>query len=407
MYRSIGLAALCVTLYAQEFRATIQGTIFDPAKALVAGAEISLRNVDTGVERRTVSDTSGHFVFPLLPPGTYSITTKVAGFKTDTRDGVRASLGDNIRVDVDLAIGQASETISVTANAAAVQTDSSSLGSVVRKEIIDSLPLKGHSSLFMFTLATGVVNQRYGEDTRANDTITNVSYSANGAPMASGDVSVDGVANTVNVNRGVQISQWVPAVDAVGEFKLQTGTLPAEFGRSGGSFMNIVIKSGTNDLHGTFYEFLRNARLDANSFYNNRAGLRLARYGSNTYGLTVGGPVYFPKLYNGKNRTFFFYSFEGSREGNGLTNLLSTPTEKMRNGDFSEFSGAIFNPFSGRMVNGVPTRDPLPGNLVPATLQDSAGKGIMASYPRPNIAGPNAATPWVQNFVYSYKWPRD
>jgi len=190
------------------------------------------------------------------------------------------------------------------------------------------------------------------------------------------------------VNRGVNISQWVPAVDAVGEFKLQTGTLPAEYGRSGGSFMNIVIKSGTNDLHGTAYEFLRNAALDANAFFNNRSGIRLARYNSNTYGFTVGGPVWLPKLYNGRNRTFFFLSFEGSREGNGLTNIANVPTAKMRGGDFSEFSGAIYNPFSGRMVNGVPTRDPLPGNIVPLTLQDPVSRNVMTYFPEANMLVP-------------------
>jgi hypothetical protein len=115
----------------------------------------------------------------------------------------------------------------------------------------------------------------------------------------------------------------------------------------------------------------------------------------------------FPKLYDGRNRTFFFYSFEGSREGNGLTNLLNVPTDKMRGGDFSEVAAPIYNPFSGRLVNGVPTRDPLPGNIVPPTLQDPAGKNIIAAFPTANIAGPNARTPWVQNFTYSYKWPRD
>jgi hypothetical protein len=119
-----------------------------------------------------------------------------------------------------------------------------------QQSTIENLPLKGHSSLFMFTLATGVVNNRYGEDTRPNDTVTNILYSANGSPPASGDVSVDGVSSTVNVNRGTALSPWVPSVDAVAEFKLQTGTLPAEYGRSGGSIMNIVIKSGTNNLHG-------------------------------------------------------------------------------------------------------------------------------------------------------------
>ena len=247
-------------LLAQEFRATLQGTVTDPSQAAIAGAEVVLRNVDTAVERKAATTNEGHYLFQFLAPGNYSLTTHAAGFKTDVRDGIKLSLSENVRLDVELAVGQATETISVVGDVATVAAESSSLGSVVRQEIIDSLPLKGHSSLFMFTLTTGVVNNRYGEDTRPNDTITNVSYSANGAPVASGDVSVDGVANTVNVNRGVNISQWVPQVDAVAEFKLQTGTLPAEYGRSGGSFMNIVIKSGTNQVHGSAYEFLRRPR---------------------------------------------------------------------------------------------------------------------------------------------------
>src|SRR5688572_5363532 len=360
-----GVMLSLFALTAQEFRATLQGTVQDQTQAVVTSAELILRQTDTSVVRRATTDANGRYVFQFLPPGNYSLTTRAPGLKTDIHDGIKLSLGENVRLDIDLVLGQVTETVTVTSAVSALQTESSSMGSVIRKEIIDSLPLKGHSSLFMFTLAAGVVNNRPGEDTRANDTITNVSYSANGSPMASGDVSVDGVANTVNVNRGVNISQWVPAVDAVGEFKLQTGTLPAEYGRSGGSFMNIVIKSGTNDLHGTAYEFLRNAALDANSFFNNRTNQRLARYNSNTYGFTLGGPVFIPKLYNGRNRTFFFYSFEGSREGNGLTNVTNVPTAKMRTGDFSEFSGVIYNPLSSRMVNGAPMRDPLPGNIVP------------------------------------------
>jgi hypothetical protein len=406
-YRIAGtLVFFVANLASQEFRATLQGTVQDPTQALVASAEVILRSTETAVERRTTTDAGGRYLFQFLPPGTYSLTTRAPGLKTDVREGIKLSLGENVRLDIDLVLGQVSETVTVTGSVSPLQTESSSLGSVVRKEIIDTLPLKGHSSLFMFTLATGVVNNRPGEDTRANDTITNVSYSANGAPMASGDVSVDGVANTVNVNRGVNISQWVPAVDAVGEFKLQAGTLPAEYGRSGGSFMNIVIKSGTNELHGTAYEFLRNAALDANSFFNNRSGQRLARYNSNTYGFTIGGPVFLPKLYNGRNRTFFFYSFEGSREGNGLTNVANVPTPKMRAGDFSEVPFALYNPFSARSVNGVPTRDPLPGNIIPPSLQDPVSRTIMTYWPESNIAGP-ANTPWAQNFTYSYKWPRD
>ena len=391
---------------AQEFRATLQGTVTDPSKAALVEAAVTLKNTGTGVERGAKTDNAGHYIFQFLAPGNYELSVKAAGFKTEVRGGIGLSLGDNTRVDVELAIGQATETVQVMGDVATVQAESSSLGSVVRQEIIDTLPLKGHASLFMFTLATGVVNNRYGEDTRANDTITNVSYTSNGSPMASGDVSVDGVANTVNVNRGVNISQWVPAVDAVAEFKLQTGTLPAEYGRAGGNIMNIVIKSGTNSLHGSAYEFLRNAALDANLFFNNANGQRLARYGSNTYGFSVGGPILLPK-YDGRNRTFFFFNFEGSREGNGINSLLNVPTEKMRNGDFSEISTVVYNPLAVRTAGGVSTRDPFPGNIVPQNVQDPVGKNVMNFWPKANRAAADPARPHLQNYSASFKWPRD
>ncbi len=392
---------------AQEFRGTLQGTITDPSKAAIVGAEVSLRNVDTAVERQATTDGEGHYIFQFLLPGSYSLTTKAAGFKTIVREGIALSVTENLRLDVELPVGETTETVEVRGEVATVQAESSSLGQVIRQSTIDSLPLKGHSSLFMFTLATGVVNNRYGEDTRPNDTVTNILYSANGSPPASGDVSVDGVSSTVNVNRGTALSPWVPAVDAVAEFKLQTGTLPAEYGRSGGSIMNIVIKSGTNDLHGSVYEFFRNSALDANLFFPRGRGQKLAAFGANTFGGSVGGPVVLPGLYKGKNQTFFFVNYEGAREGNGLSNTSSVPTAKMRAGDFSEVPFPIYNPFSVRMVNGVPTRDPFPNNIIPLELQDPVAKRIMTFYPEPNATGPNPASPWVQNFVFAGKWPRN
>jgi hypothetical protein len=403
----VWLMCLATNSHAQEFRGALQGTVTDPTGAAIQGAELILKNIDTNVERRVEADEGGRYSFQFLPPGNYTLQTRKAGFKTDQRDNISISLGDTIRVEVQLALGQASETVTVAGDVAVVQTDTSSLGSVVRREIIENLPLKGHSSLFMFTLATGVVNNRYGEDTRPNDTITNVSYTANGSPNASGDVAVDGVANTVNVNRGVNISQWVPQRFAVSEFKLQNGTLPAEYGRSGGSIMNLVIKSGTNSLHGDAYEFLRNAALDANLFFNNTRGLRLARYGSNTYGASVGGPVLIPKLYNGRDRTFFFFNFEGSREGNGIGTPLSVPTERMRRGDFGEITTAIYDPLSVRTVDGVPTRTPFANNVIPTNVQDPVARRIMDFWPLPNTPSTTPGRPFVNNYTFSGKWPRD
>ena len=393
--------------FGQEFRATLQGTITDPSQSGIPDAVATLKNVDTGVERETKTNEVGYYIFNYLQPGSYTLTIKAAGFKTAVRQNLGLSLGDNLRVDQQLELGAAAESITVTGEVALVQTDSSSLGAVVNRQMVDVLPLKGHSSLFMFNLATGVVNNRYWEDARPNDTGTNVLFSANGSPVATGDVAIDGVSSMVNVNRGLGISPWVPTMESVGEFKLQMGTLPAEYGRSGGSFTNIVIRSGTNDLHGSLYYFHQNSALNANYFFPRGQGQKLPAFASNLFGFSIGGPILLPRVYNGRNRTFFFYNYEGAREGNGQSTIANVPTLRMRSGDFSEFRGAIFDPFSVRGVDGAPIRDPFPGNLVPQNQQDPVARNILRYWPEPNSPTTSASSPWVQNFVQSSKWPRD
>jgi len=343
MLRSLSIfaIALAATVAAQDFRSTLQGTVSDPQQAAVANAAVSLRNTSTGQDRATTTNEDGFYIFQFLPPGNYELTIKAPGFRTSVEKGLELAVTQTVRKDVALVLGDTAETVNVVGNIAVLETDTTSLGTAIRTEIRDNLPLKGRSSLFMFTLTPGVVNNRYGEDTRPNDTITNIFFSANGAPVAATDVFVDGAANTVNVNRGVNISQWVPSVDSIAEFKLEMGTVSAEYGRSGGSITNIVIKSGTNALHGSLYHFFRNSALDANGYFARGQGRKLPAFGANTYGFAVGGPVLLPKIYNGKNRTFWFTSFEGAREGNGIDNVLSVPTSKMRGGDFSEVAQAI------------------------------------------------------------------
>ncbi len=409
MSRTILIATLAIAAaaWAQDFRGSIQGNVTDPSQGAIGNAAVTLRNSATGVERTATSDDNGFYIFQFLPPGAYSIAVKAAGFKSVTRQGMELAVSQSLREDIALQVGDTAETVNVVADVAVIDTDSTSLGTALRQEIRDNLPLKGRSSLFMFTLTPGVVNNRYGEDTRPNDTITNVLFSANGAPVAATDVFVDGTANTVNVNRGVNISQWVPAVDAIGEFKLEVGSVPAEYGRSGGSVTNMVIKSGTNRFHGSMYDFLRNSRLDANLFFNRGAGRTLPAFSANTFGVAVGGPVYFPKLFDGRNKTFWFASYEGAREGNGTSPTNTVPTAKMRQGDFSEVSSIIYDPYSVATVNGAPTRTPFAGNIIPPARQDPVGRAVMAFYPAPNRAPANPAQPWVQNFGFSAKWPRN
>jgi hypothetical protein len=399
---------LCTSVVvAQDFRATLQGTVTDQSDAMIAAAMVSLRNVETGVERSTTTNPSGFYLFQFLPIGNYTLTVRASGFQNLVREGIRLEVGANVRVDVSMQIGEAAQTVQVTAEVPGVQTDTSDLSTVIPGTLKDNLPLKGRSSLFMFSLAPGIVGNRYGEDTRPNDTATNVSFSANGAPNTSNDVSVDGVINTVNVNRGLNIAAWVPAVDSVAEFKLQTGTLSSEYGRSGGAIANMVIKSGTNDLHGTLYYFHQNSALNANNFFSRGRGQDLAAFASNNWGAAAGGPVYLPGLYKGRNRTFWFASYEASREGNGAAHTSSVPTARMRQGDFSEVTAQIYDPFSLRMVNGVPTRDPFPGNIIPANRQDPVARNLIGMLPDPNTPSSSATQPWVQNFTFSYKWPRN
>ncbi len=400
-FTCVAFSLFSPTSSAQEFRATVQGTVSDNSGGAIPGAAVTLVNNATGVENRTTTNASGLYVFQFLQPGRYKLSTTSDGFKTQVQDGIVLSLGQNQRIDVTLELGAVTETIEVSGNVSLIQTEESSSGATIEADIKDNLPLKGRSSLFMFTLAPGVVNNRYGEDTRPNDTITNVLFSANGSPVASGDVSVDGAINTVNVNRAVNISQWVPAVDAVGEFKLQTGILPAEYGRSGGSFMNIVIKTGTNEFHGSVYEYFRNSYLDANTFFGRGQGQDLAAFGANTYGATVGGPIV-------KNKSFFFFSYEGAREGNALNVRRSVPTTLMRQGDFSELGGRpIYDPFSVATVNGVSTRNVFANNFIPESLRDPVGRNILSYYPDANTTPPNPDQPWVNNFTFSGKWPRN
>jgi hypothetical protein len=404
-----GLLFAALLASGQEFRATLQGTIFDPNKAAVPGAELTLINNETGVERKTASDGEGHYLFQFIAPGKYSVTSKAAGFQTSTHEGVQLNVGDTVRLDIDLTLGAASETISVSASAVAVSTDASSLASLVGRDVIETLPLKGHSSNFIYEYAVGITavgsGNKFGDDVRPIDQANGMRYTSNGSPLSTGDVSVDGVSNIVDVNRGSFVATYVPAVDSVLEWKMQSGTLPAEYGRSSGSIMNVVIKSGTNDPHGSLYDSWRNSVMDANYFFNNIGGTPLPAYNVNNFGLSIGAPVFLPKIYNGKNRTFLFVSYEGLRQVQAQTLRINVPTAKMRTGDFSEFPTQLYDPFSVQVVNGVQTRTPLPGNIVPPELQDPVGKAVFQYWPLPNLTPPKANTPWVSNYAMAARYP--
>jgi Carboxypeptidase regulatory-like domain len=403
MHRLWVVSLLSVSVIsAQEFRATLRGTVFDPNQAVVPGAEVTLVNVETSVKRQTVSNADGNYVFEFILPGTYSVTTEAKGFKTDDHANIQINVGETVRVDVHLVLGQSSENVTVSANPVSVATDSSSSGTLVEQDIVESLPIKGHGSLTMYQLVPGIVylgnGNKYSDDVRPIDQSNEMRYTENGSPINTGQVVVDGVPDTVDVNRGFYVAAYVPSTDSIAEFKLQSGTLPAEFGRTSGSVMNVLLKSGTNDLHGTMYDSLRSSALDANLFFNNIGGVKLAAYHNNNYGFSLGGPVWLPKVYNGKDKTFFFVSYDGSRGGQVEGSRLNVPTPQMRTGDFSQVPTPIYDPNSVGLVNGVETRVPFPGNVIPASEQDPVAQKLMQYWPAPNSA-PSTGNPWVGDYI--------
>jgi hypothetical protein len=385
----------------QEFRATLQGAVLDPHNAAVPAATLTLRNVRTSVERKTTSDAEGHYLFQFVVPGEYSLATQASGFEPDIRNGLQLSVADNVRLDVNLNMGQVNQSIDVSAIAAGVAVDTSTLGTLVQREIIEDLPLKGHGTFEIFKLAAGIVPWDRYQDTRLIDQTTTTGFVANGAPASTSDTTVDGVPDLLDLNRSVTggsynavVAAYVPSSEAVAEFKMQTSTLPAEYGKTSGSIMNVIVKSGTNEIHGSAFEFIRNSAMDANGFFANLAGQPLPPNKTNLFGGTVGGPVYIPKVYNGKNRTFFFASYEHLSNPQANTGLVSVATAKMRTGDFSELSTPIYNPYSTQYVGSVPTRTAFPGNQIPASLIDPVGKAILSYMPLPNVA---SSSPWQNN----------
>jgi hypothetical protein len=396
--------------WGQEYRATIQGSVFDPNAAVVPGAQLTLRNVDTSIERKTTSDGAGHYIFQFVIAGTYSLTTHATGFKTDTHEQIRLSVADDVRLDVTLTIGQQAESINVSANAAGISVDTSALGTLVQREAIEDLPLKGHGTFELFKLAAGVVPWDRYQDTRLLDQTTTTGFVTNGGPAATNDTTVDGVPDLLDLNRSVSygsynavVAAYVPSSDAMQEFKMQTSTLPAEYGHTSGSVMNVIVKSGSNAIHGSAYGYFRDTVMDANGFFGNLAGQPLTPSTTHLFGGALGGPIYFPKIYNGKDRTFFFASYEYMTNPQANQGTVSVATAQMRTGNFSQLSTQIYNPYSMNYVGTVPTRTPFPNNQIPSSLINPVGAAILSYMPLPNVSVSGA--PWQNNHVDSVNYP--
>jgi len=362
---------------AQAVTGTILGLITDSTGAVMPGATVTLTNTGTGLVRVVPTDSNGEFTAPSLPTGTYSIKAELSGFKTMTRPEVPLGVDQRVRIDLKLEIGAVEESVTVTGSSPLVQTSSSELGTTVDEEQIKTLPLNGRNFVNLTRTVPGVVRGIPGANIDGAGSLAwraSASFSANGQRPRDNNYMLDGVDNN---ETWLQTVVLFPSVDALDEFKLQTSTYSAEFGHSLGGVVNLQIKSGTNAMHGSGFEFLRNDAFDANNFFNNRAGRPKPDFSQHQFGGTLGGPIV-------KDRTFYFFDYQGYHVNQGATYLSTVPSAKMRAGDFSEINRTIYDPL---------THLPFPGNVVPANRLDPVAAAMLGQIiPEANTGGTRSAS---------------
>ena len=301
--------------FAQQGRGTILGSVTDQTGAVVPGARIVITNINTNLEFTAVSNNDGAFNIPALSVGSYKVAVTKDGFKKYLRSGIVLEVDQKAQLNVTLETGAVTDVMEVTGQGSLVDTTTATLGKVIENRRVQELPLNGRNAFSLVLLSPAVQSGAGPSASGFGDRGTQVSLiRINGSPLASNNISVDGLSSTNPYIPDVSIN---PNVDAVEEFKVQSSAMSAEFGFTLGGVVNLVTKSGTNNLHGTLYEFFRNNYLDANSWANNRAGRAKQPLRYNQYGGAIGGPIRLPKKifgplgYDGRDRSFFFYNYEG------------------------------------------------------------------------------------------------
>jgi hypothetical protein len=407
--RLFGVCALltCCGFHAAAQTATAElvGTVADSTGATVPQARVTITNSATGtVVRDTQTSSDGSYTAPLLPPGAYTITVEKPGFSKLVQSGLSLETNQRAEVNLTLQVGQVTETVQVQASAPLIESQSSSLGAVVTSKFVNELPLNGRNFVQLATLTPGVngtgssVSGTIMSGTRPDDRRPGSEIFSNGNRENSNNFLYDGVDNNDRLTLSIVLR---PGVEAIREFKVQTNMFSADQGRNSGAVVDVVSKSGTNEWHGSAFEFLRNSAMDARNFFNPR-GTPFPPFRFNQFGFSLGGPVTIPKLYSGKNKTFFFVDYEGYRRNTVNSVIATVPTLAMREGDFSGQPNTIYDPLTTTTVNGVTTRQPFSGNRIPANRWDPVTAKLIKAYPAPQTSG--LANNYLANLNLTQKW---
>lgn len=390
---------LSLSLLSQTTSTSIVGTVIDPTGAAIVGAKVTATNIRTQVKREDVTTSTGDYSFPLLDIGEYSVTIAVNGFKTATRTNLLLQINEKLRVDFTLEVGQISERVEVTGAVAALKTDESSIGEVIEQKRIVELPLNGRNIGGLAILQAGVMfSSRSGLDGQSGSgggipiPGQAIALVANGQREVSQHATLDGVVAT---EARVNTVPFSPSPEAIEEVKVFTGTYSAEYGFNSGAQLVMVMRSGTNELHGAAFEFLRNDKLDAENYFQNYfltpGQARLPKQGirQNQYGAVIGGPVLIPKVYNGKDKTFWLFDYEGRRRRlPGAAQSALVPSDEFRNGDFSQLL-RIPNPV--QIVDPL-TGTPFSGNIIPQGRISPTAKALNSYWEKPQTSLANPLT---------------
>jgi len=398
--------------YGQRESGTIEGTVTDQSGAVIPGARVTLTNEATDFTINTTTASGGTFSFTPIKIGTYTVSVEYQGFQKEVRPHITVNVQQQVVVDFTLRPGMTTQTVEVTSAVPLLQTQNASVGQVVGGRQVNDLPLNGRNFTFLAQLAAGVNEMQ--QDSRGFG--ASGGFSANGVRSESNNYLLDGIDNNNDSQDFLNGTYYValPPVDAIAEFKVETGNYNAEFGRAGGAALNAAVKSGTNQFHGDVWEFLRNDKLDASDFFNNVAGLKKGEFRQNQFGFTAGGPIR-------KNKTFVFGDYQGTRVRQALVYQKTVPTALMTSSGFTNFSdlysqstgsvtddlgrsfkvGQIFDPATTRAVtagqmdpvSGLTAastgyvRDPFVGNIIPANRIDQNAVKLLNLFPAPNLPG--------------------
>ncbi len=365
---------LCLPAAAQENSATLSGQVLDPSGAGIPGARVVARNVQTGIERVTLTNDTANYTIPLLPIGAYDISAEKEGFKKYIQTGVVLAVDQHARIDFHLQVGAASESVQVTAEVPLTQTDTSSVGSVIDNRKVVELPLNGREFYGLALLAPGVAPPAQGSILSFRG-----GFNVAGASELNNNFTLNGLENNDQL---LSAPAFRPSVDAIQEFKILTGTFPAEYGRNSGSQVVVTTKTGGNAFHGSAFEFLRNSATDAKNLFT-PANVPNPSFKRNQFGGTLGGPIV-------HNKTFFFASYEGLRLSQQVTALTNVPLPEMVNGDFRRLLTLakpikVLNPFTGK--------DFSTPNVIDSSMISPVGKALAAFYPTPTNPTPTGQIP--------------